>query len=295
MVNTREGRMTPLVVGLAFAGLVACATKDKAPPASQTAATGPDTAIMDEPDAELPTKFGLIKAVTELPDGRLIVVDDKANTVVRADFISAATAIGHTGTGPGEYNHPTGLLTRPGDTLWLVDARNARFDIITPQGELLPRSVAIPPTLTGTIRASDRDGRLYASDPVAGQDSIQLLRFTSDGAHVDSLIRLGAHRGTNPASTVARYTSDDAWAVSPDGDILLVRPQPYHAECADYAGGTHDWSNDPVHADPDSDFDTRGAGGLVLHRQRGRTESGSANGIVGPIVCPPGVVSTSAW
>jgi hypothetical protein len=226
-----------VVVCAAFIGVSGCAKKEQpaagqtaGQPGAQAAIQAPDTSIMDEPDAEAAPKFGRIIAVGELPDGRMVVVDDKGNAVVRVDFITpAGTPLGHSGAGTAEYDHATGLATQAGDTLWLIDARNHRVDLISPQGELLPKALPFPASLSATPNAVDRQGRLYAAVRVKGTDSVQVIRVTGDGTHVDSLIRLGL-----PPTTAGAV--GDAWDVTPDGDVMVAHAQPFHIEVLTAAG-----------------------------------------------------------
>lgn len=63
-------------------------------------------ATFDEP-------FSSVRSLREEPDGRVLVLDDIENRIVRVDLrAGTATVIGRQGNGPGEYTLPIGLLER---------------------------------------------------------------------------------------------------------------------------------------------------------------------------------------
>jgi hypothetical protein len=66
--------------------------------------------------------FSRVAAVREEPDGRILVLDDIENRILRVDLRAAsAIALGRTGAGPGEYTLPLSLLPLAADTTLAVD------------------------------------------------------------------------------------------------------------------------------------------------------------------------------
>lgn len=76
-------------------------------------------------------------------------------------------AIGHRGTGPGEFNYPTSLTLAKGE-LYVVDAMNFRIQVLTPEGGFL-RSFGRLGASAGTLNrpkgiAVDGNGNVYVVD-----------------------------------------------------------------------------------------------------------------------------------
>lgn len=86
-------------------------------------------------DVEFTESFDDIQSVRELRDGRVIVSDLTAKTVSLVDLThGTATALGHEGQGPKEFNVPDGLIALPGDTTLVIDLRQRRFLRLNPDG-----------------------------------------------------------------------------------------------------------------------------------------------------------------
>ncbi|MFQ5776735.1 MAG: hypothetical protein ACE5IP_01865 [Terriglobia bacterium] len=103
------------------------------------------------------------------PDRRLLYLTDTLRHQVLVLDLGGALlqAIGHRGTGAGEFNFPTGL-TLAGGNLFVVDAMNFRIQVLTPEGRYL-RSFGRLGNRTGTFNrikgiAADSEGHLYVVD-----------------------------------------------------------------------------------------------------------------------------------
>ncbi len=146
-------RTRRLVLAAACWGIWGC---EPSPPAGGDGADGADGAVgaaqgstwqVDEEfrlgvaEGEGPDLFGEIRAVAVDGDGTIVVVDGQANDVRR--FSPAGRhqwTVGRAGAGPAEFQAVVGAAFSPAGDLWVVDARNARFTVIDPEG----RSRSLP-------------------------------------------------------------------------------------------------------------------------------------------------------
>src|SRR5687767_832776 len=89
------------------------------------------------PDPTVSEPFTLVSGVRELPDGRLLLTDCLEQRLVVAGFrTQSVTDIGRTGSGPGEYRLPSGLLPFRGDSTILVDLGNTRLTVLDANGRV---------------------------------------------------------------------------------------------------------------------------------------------------------------
>ena len=101
--------------------------------ALQVSTAQPVTLTLAAPERTLAIDFTQIRAVRELPDGRVLVTDRLDKGLGVADFIrNTFTPIGRTGSGPAEYRLPTALAAMPGDSTLMADEGNQRLAIIGP-------------------------------------------------------------------------------------------------------------------------------------------------------------------
>ena len=228
--------------------LAACLTTDTDP------ATDGDRPPLKltEPPAEFPTAFTVIRAVMALPDGRLVVSDPQENRLALIDFAKGTSRqLGRVGDGPREFRRAGGLYRAPGGGLLVFDYDLRRLLPVVPSGALgdvigLPTGGAAtswaprgPDPLAidslGHTFAAIRSGGFTAPTSV-------LLRFRP-GALPDTVTRLrrpatlafgnGGH-GTEYQEVL--FSPEDAWTVSPDGRIAVVRAEPYRVEWFPMAG-----------------------------------------------------------
>src|SRR5581483_9082704 len=83
------------------------------------------------PTGELTEPFTSISTVRELPDGRVLVADDRDVRIVGADFRTrSVTLVGRRGSGPGEYRSARSLFATGGDSSLLVDLASGRWVIL---------------------------------------------------------------------------------------------------------------------------------------------------------------------
>ena len=247
----------------AVVALAACGTRDAArtPVVSRDSVTlPPATAGIGALSGELARTMSKIGSIAELPDGRVVVVDEDERLLLLADFdAQRVVQLGRKGAGPREYGGMLGIaLPMAGDSIWVTDWANSRFLVISPGGELLGTTVPLAPGIPPTVSAADADGHVYWMTRRAGVDTQHVRRADPRAGRADSPVRLAVPhpQTTKPAHSGPRqneervavatvqinpYQSEDAWGVFPNGDIITVRAKPYHAEIftrgGDHIGG----------------------------------------------------------
>jgi sugar lactone lactonase YvrE len=131
-----------------------------------------------DPEARLQRPTGM---ALDRHSRRLYLTDTLRHQVLVFGLDGALIRVfGKRGTGPGEFNFPTGL-TLSGGRLYVVDAMNFRIQAMTPEGKFLS-SFGQLGNQTGTLNrpkgiAADTDGDLYIVD--ASFETIQV--FDPDG------------------------------------------------------------------------------------------------------------------
>jgi hypothetical protein len=232
--------------------------------ASLAAAQNPPVKRLSQPQAEYAEPFTDIGAIRELSDGRVIVVDARELTVKLVDFrTGAATTIGRSGEGPGEYRWPSRLYALSGDSTLLHDGANGRLMIIQPDGK--PGGFYDPnevQTDSGSarlrrfnLRSSDGRRFLYGeAQPIrigangamelADHAAIERLEFSSKKRDTIGFwpVRKDANARLIPGAGVVTQPRMDAWPVwehwlvSPSGRIAFVFPDPYRVDFVDATG-----------------------------------------------------------
>ncbi len=186
------------------------------------------------PEAIAPKGFTRVSGVSELPDGRIVVVDGDERRIALVDLTARTeTPIARAGSGPNEYRSPFGPVRLPGDTLAVYDVVNRRLLLLDRAGRPAG-TVPLPDALfagrgVSVPRGGDRDGFLYfettvsqVPPPVRGA----ILRWQVGAAGVDSvgdlLVRDPARR-----RILRPFLPRDGWAVTWDGRVALVENEPY--------------------------------------------------------------------
>lgn len=203
----------------------------------------PPTVTLSAPDRVFPTEFTQIRGVRELSDGRVLISDRLDKGVVAADFSRGSlTPIGRTGSGPAEYRLPTTLSFMPGDSSLLSDEGNQRIAVIGPDLRIHRSFTLLLPGIGVPLgaRAVDARGRYYLQIPAwvsrnqAAGDTIVVVRFDARTQRVDTLARI---KGSTPRKNTMRpglpyvlFAAQDAWNVTPDGRLAVVRSADYHVE-----------------------------------------------------------------
>ncbi len=208
------------------------------------------------PTAVLSYDFSHIAGIRELPNGNVLVSDDRDRVVVLADFTAGTgKQVGREGAGPGEYARPGVLLAVAGGRTLLLDPGNARFLAFDPAGAT---AGTVSPAARGRSPQGGHMLALAASWDARGTDDVGRVYFEQ----LPGPLRPGESRSvpivswepaTGALDTVATYTLSDTmltlvpqvrgreaairprawparpqWAVAPDGGIALAQPFPYH-------------------------------------------------------------------
>lgn len=224
-----------------------------------TGAQNVPTRTLPKAEAEFAEPFSDVKAVRELRNGRVIVTDGRDLTVQLIDFRTGqATAIGRTGSGPGEYRWPGNLYALPGDSTLLHDQAGGRLLLITPDGKpgglYDPNRTDTDSSMAARTRRfyprySDARGYLYSEgQPVRqganGQlelaDSAPIVRLDRATGKRDTVVMRPVRRdptarvlpmGAVVSQPVQRaYPAWDHWLVAWDGRIAMVFHDPYHVD-----------------------------------------------------------------
>lgn len=199
---------------------------------------------LDRPAATHPEVFSFVRGVRELPDGRVLVADWIEQRVALLDFASGdATDVVTEGGGPQHVRLPSGLVPFRGDSTLLADQGNNRLLVLGPDGRTARTIVADAPGRMGT-RGVTADGALvyaipsWAEGPAAlPDDSVRIVRWDP---RTDRLTPVAVVQGTrwrkdrSPAMTprlpMVGFASQDAWVLSPVGELVIVRANPYRVE-----------------------------------------------------------------
>ncbi len=200
------------------------------PSAPLSAQTAP-VRTFSKPAAEYAEPFSSVRGVRELADGRVVVTDPRDKVVQLVDLKSGrATTLGREGSGPNEYQMPSGAFALPGDSTLIADPLNSRFFVLGPSGALAgtwspaaapggggdrPATQSVParppaggggpvvmtmggggPMMMLQTRATDAQGRIYTTGSA--------IAMTPEGPKAaDSLPLLRLARTTGAADTLA--------------------------------------------------------------------------------------------
>ena len=209
---------------------------------------------LGDAEAVYEESFSVVSTVREMPDGRVLVADALGQVLVRLDLdAGTADTLGRVGEGPEEYRQPDAVWPLPGGKTLLVDLGNGRLTELSPElefgdtrpyalGELGPGRelvLAIP-------QAVDDRGRLYfrsfgrMGGGELASDSAYILRLDLESEVVDSVGRIklagtttrtsGGPNNQNTSVSPIPLSAADAWGVSADGRVVIVRSGDYHVD-----------------------------------------------------------------
>ena len=169
------------------------------------------TINLDHGASEFAESFSGVAGAVELPDGRLVVLDNQEKELRLVDLTHGTMQpISRTGGGPLEYQTPGVLLAGASDTVAYYDALQRRVLLISPRGA----PVRVVSLGTGDALAMlsgmqpsavDASGRIYGqtlgmsvtgtggSTPAPGMsfaDSVEIQSLDPATGHVDTLTRI---------------------------------------------------------------------------------------------------------
>lgn len=216
------------------------------------------------PTATLPVEFQSVSGVSELPDGRTLVVDRGAQTLVVADW-SAGTArpIGRVGRGPGEYRWVSRLFGGSGGNSVVEDTQSRRWWSVTGStlGRAINHATPVATENVGLLGVDSLGGYLearpYRFNRIAGggvvrarewADSVAAVRVYPGNRRPDTVARLSRNylpfvtipvilQGGPSTYTFANPLRGEEQAILfPDGWVAIARQSPYRVEWRTAAG-----------------------------------------------------------
>lgn len=196
-------------------------------------------------------------SVRELADGRLMVADPTEKRLEIIDFrTGSATRLGRQGSGPGEWGIPVSLTALGEDTTLLFDPQNGRLLKIESNGTIADATIPVPAGRGGFSmmgpRGYDSRARIYyqgssvvasPGQPIVTLDSAAIVRFDPRTAAVDTVayvrvpkpdVQQNSGSGGQMRMTVSvapnPFVPAESWAVTPDGRVAILKPEPYRVE-----------------------------------------------------------------
>lgn len=191
-------------------------------------------------DGPASTVFGDVGSLAADPDGNVYVLDAQAAEI--RVFDPAGThvrTIGRRGNGPGEIGRPTAIAVSRGGRVAARDRPNGRLQVWLPDGADAGKRTLEWPVVSPMGDAMvplwiDDQGTSWVRtlgprDPESGRSARVVVRVDSMGQVIDTLPDPAAHAADNLArsrggSAVIPYMPRGAWAVHPDGSLILTTP-----------------------------------------------------------------------
>lgn len=211
--------------------------------------------LTGKPDAAIADGFTMVTGVRELPGNLAVVTDQFEHLLFLANFATKALApLGRQGEGPAEYRFPMMPLAGPANTTVVMDATLRRTLTISADGKIVSTAPVPTAGLTaGVVSAfgTDRSGRMYfegnSFDQSRGSfsDSVAIVRWNprDERAVVLGKVWSGgrvivkrADGNMSMARSITPFPSMDAWAVRPNGDVLVVHHEPFRVDVIDTTG-----------------------------------------------------------
>jgi hypothetical protein len=196
-----------------------------------------------------PDLFGEIRDIELGPDGELYVLDAQVSEVrVFGGDGAHLRTFGRPGEGPGELSRPAGMAVGPDETLWVLNAGNARYSGFDPGTGELRNEIGRPAAflMIPWPGRFDRSGRLLdvglgsgGRPVILGLDSAFQPSDTLEMPQVDERYRVDYLRGTlRVASAVDPYAPQPSWAAHPAGGIAVGEGEAYRLHRIDFDGDT---------------------------------------------------------
>lgn len=245
--------------------------------------------------------FSTISGARELPDGRVLVTDFRANALYVVDpRRGSMTTLGRNGSGPDDYSRPGGIYSGPGDTLLVIDRGRPNALVVTPAGEFIGmRSIALRNHISLSYRDVDRQrvdarGFVYFTGSTSmrtlartgRQDSIPLLKLDPVRQTLDTIARLRPPdaRILSVQEQAVQFRTvllspADGWGVAPDGRVAVVRAVPYGVDWIGTDGRMSQGPSHTVDAVPVTEADRVAAASQRLAGQNGARPSGGMTGV----------------
>ncbi len=216
------------------------------------AAQVPAARPLSSPPTEFAEPFSSVSEMVELRDGRVLLYDTREKRLGVAEFGDGTfREVARQGKGPIEYTSVSALLRLPGDSIWMWDLGNARTLTLAPDGRPVRTETLTdgknPMAMLGKPIASaiDADGRWYAyaegmsiqGRELVRADSAALVRADRGTGRQDTLAMFGVVKSPSPRVVdgvikmrAPGFPPRDAWAVFPDGRVVVFHGARYEPE-----------------------------------------------------------------
>ena len=195
---------------------------------SATPAAAQKVPVVDlQPTRQFAEPFSRIRGVRELSDGSVLIADQIEVAVYRIRFETGERVrIGREGAGPQEYDSPTGLYPLPGDSTLLMDLRNGRLAVLSPDGGF-GESYSMGEGFSRIFAQSDTVGNLFWREA-----DLSILRMDRATGRIDTVTTLRPPDMfmNNGRSRIVAFSVSDWWAVSWDGRVAVARHDPYRID-----------------------------------------------------------------
>jgi hypothetical protein len=217
---------------IAFAIFVAAATADA------------QVIKLDRPTASLAEAFSFVRGMRELRDGRLLVADYVEQRIVAVNLETGETRdVATEGPGPTEIRLPFGLNPGRADSIFAIDYGNNRLLVLDPAGRPVRTMVLEQPGRL-FLRGYDATGAFVYAIPgwsegpnALPNDSVRVVRWRPPSDEVTTAVVIQGNRfrvdrspAMEPRIPIIGFASQDAWVLSSDGEIAVVRATPYRID-----------------------------------------------------------------
>lgn len=194
----------------------------------------------------------MVSSVRELADGRILVADERENTVVVVDLTTKVTTkIGRNGSGPGEYRQVGRLWPMGADSTLLADRWAHRWLLLVGARiarSIEPHSLVVQAAGGGRLLGADALGNVIVqTSPSLRSDSVSVVRVNRATAERAAIAKMTSwearQRATNSddrLSTSPRNSSGDRYAIPlidteqiavfADGWVAIARNNPYRVD-----------------------------------------------------------------
>lgn len=233
-------------------GILACA-------GCSTPAPAPVAIVLKPATAALSAEFTWVGSVRELPDGRLLILDQKENRISLADSaLRGVTTVGRVGDGPGELRTPSLLWAFGGDSTLVPERERQRWVLYRgsqPIETFAPDHPAIRAFYLGFLAGACCNGTILGGAFPTNlasfrqmPDSILLLRVSLADGKADTVARISVssgdgggdvavEAGDGAAATLPEKKNYVVWIGGPDqaamfadGWIAIARAHPYRID-----------------------------------------------------------------
>jgi hypothetical protein len=226
---------------------------------------------LDRPTASLPDAFSFVRGMRELRDGRLLVAD---YTEQRIAVVNLATGESRDlvteGPGPAEIRLPYGLSPAKADSTFAIDYGNNRLLVLAPDGRPVRTMVLEQPGRL-FLKGYDASGAFVYAIPgwsegpnALPNDSVRVVRWRPSSDDVTTAVIIQGNRfrvdrspAREPRIPLIGFASQDAWVISSDGEIVVVRATPYRVDHIGADGRVRQGPAQPVTTRPVTMADKR--------------------------------------